>query len=57
MELIARLAIEVDHSLVHAVAFSEEVEGDIGRDQPAANQEHDLTTSVSATAFNPPYIE
>lgn len=42
MELIARLAIEVDHSLVHAVAFSEEVEGDIGRDQPAANQEHDL---------------
>ena len=42
MELIARLAIEVDHSLVHAATFSEEVEGDIGRDQPAANQEHDL---------------
>lgn len=42
MELIARLAIEVDHSLVHTATFSEEVEGDIGRDQPAANQKHDL---------------
>ena len=42
MELIGCLTIEVDHALIHAAAFSEEVEGDVGRNQSAANQEHDL---------------